>query len=117
MNKFIKRACFFTRLKVFLYYTGYWLLFAVVFAVMFVLFAAAAVGIPFGVMLVIYGAVGLFLKEDVIITRLAPPVLLFGGLSLVFLAAACGLVAVKFGFFVSRRFLVVKRRCDRLRDW
>lgn len=107
----------FTRLKVFLYYTGYWFLFAVVFAVMFVLLAAAAVGVPFGIMLVIFGAAGSVLKEDVIVTRLAPPVLLFGGLALAFLTAACGLIAVKLGFFVSRRFLVVKRRCDRLRDW
>lgn len=113
----MKKGVLFTRLKVFLYYTGYWLLFSVVFAVMFVLLAVAAAGIPFGVMLVIYGAAGLIVKEDVIITRLAPPVLLFGGLALVFAAAACGLVAVKLGFFVSRRFLVVKRRCDRLREW
>lgn len=117
MNKFMKRSVLFTRSKVFLYYTGYWLLFVAVFAVMFVLLAAAAAGIPFGVMLVIYGTAGLVLKEDVIITQLAPPVMLFGGLSLMFLAAACGFIAVKFGFFVSRRFLAVKRRCDRLRNW
>lgn len=84
---------------------------------MFVLLAAAAVGLPFGVMMVIFGAAGMALKEDVILTRLAPPVLLFGGFALAFLAAACGLAAVKLGFFVSRRFLVIKRRCDRLRDW
>lgn len=99
-----------------MYYTGYWLLFAVVFAVMFILLTAAATGIPFGVMLVIYGVAGLVLKEDVILTQLAPPVLLLGGLALAFLAAACGLFAVKLGYFVSRRFLIVKRRCDRLRD-
>ena len=105
------------KLKVFLNYVGYWLLFAVLFAVMFVLFVIAAVGIPFGVMLLIFGAAALLFNEDLIITELAPPFMLFGGLSLIFLSAAFGLLAVKLGYFVSRRFLVIKRRCDRLRDW
>ena len=105
------------RFKVFLYYAGYWLLFAVIFAVMFALLVIAAAGIPFGVMLVIFGTAALVFKEDLIITELAPPFMLFGGLSLMFLAAACGLVAVKLGYFISRRFLKIKRRCDKLRDW
>lgn len=105
------------RFKVFLYYTGYWILFALIFSVMFALLVTAAAGIPFGVMLVIFGAAALIFKEDLIITELAPPCMLFGGLALMFAAAVCGLVAVKLGFFVSRRFLAVKRRCDRLRDW
>lgn len=106
-----------TRFKVFLNYLLYWFLFSVVFLVMFVLLAAAAAGIPFGIMLVIYGSASLILNENLIITELAPPVMLFGGLSMIFFTAACGLIAVKLGFFVSRRFLKVKRRCDRLRDW
>lgn len=105
------------KFKVFLYYTGYWLFFAVTFAVMFVLLMIAAVGIPFGVMLLIFGAAALVFKEDLIITELAPQLMLFGGLSLIFLSAAFGLFAVKLGFFVSRRFLRLKRRCDRLRNW
>lgn len=105
------------KFKVFLYYTGYWLFFAIVFVVMFALFVVAAVGIPFGVMLLIFGTAALVFKEDMIITELAPPFMLFGGLSLMFLSAACGLFAVKLGYFVSRRFLRVKRRCDKLREW
>ena len=105
------------KFKVFLNYAGYWLLFAVLFAVMFVLFVVVAVGIPFGVMLLIFGAAALLFNEDLIITELAPPFMLFGGLSLIFISAAFGLLAVKLGYFVSRRFLVIKRRCDRLRDW
>ena len=105
------------KFKVFLNYAGYWLLFAVLFAVMFVLFVVVAVGIPFGVMLLIFGAAALLFNEDLIITELAPPFMLFGGLSLILLSAAFGLLAVKLGYFVSRRFLVIKRRCDRLRDW
>lgn len=105
------------RYKVFWIYCGFWLAFAVVFVVMFALLAIAAVGIPFGVMLTIFGAAALLFKEELIITELAPPFMLFGGLSLIFLAAVCGLVAVKLGFIVSRRFLKIKRRCDRLRDW
>lgn len=105
------------KFKVFLYYTCFWLVFAVIFAVMFVLFIITAVGIPFGVMLMIFGSAALIFKEDLIITELAPQLMLFGGLSLMFLSAASGLFAAKLGFFVSRRFLKIKRRCDRLREW
>lgn len=105
------------KFKVFLYYASFWLFFAIIFAVMFVLLVIAAAGIPFGVMLLIFGTAALIFKEDLIITELAPPFMLFGGLSLMFLSAACGLIAVKLGYFVSRRFLIVKRRCDRLREW
>ena len=105
------------RFKVFLHYMCFWLVFAIFFSVMFVLLVIAAVGIPFGVMLLIFGTAAQIFKEDLIITELAPPLMLFGGLSMMFLSAACGLIAVKLGFFVSRRFLKVKRRCDKLRDW
>ena len=105
------------KFKVFLYYTCFWLFFAVIFVVMFALLIIAAVGIPFGVMLIIFGTAALIFKEDLIITELAPPFMLFGGFSLMFLSAACGLVAVKLGYFVSRRFLRIKRRCDKLREW
>ena len=103
------------KFKIFLYYTGYWIVFALIFAVMFALLVTAAAGIPFCVMLVIYGAAALIFKEDLIITELAAPCMLFGGLAVIFLTAACGLAAVKLGYFVSRRFLKVRRRCERLR--
>ena len=98
-------------------YCGFWIAFAVVFAVMFALFLTAAAGIPFGVMLVIFGTAASIFNEDLIITELAPRFMLFGGLAMIFLAAACGLIAVKLGFFISRRFVRVKRRCDKLRNW
>ena len=105
------------RFRVFLIYCGFWIAFAVVFAVMFALFLTAAAGIPFGVMLVIFGTAASIFNEDLIITELAPRFMLFGGLAMIFLAAACGLIAVKLGFFISRRFVRVKRRCDKLRNW
>lgn len=103
------------KFKIFLCYTGYWIAFALTFTVMFALLTTAAAGIPFGVMLVIYGTAALIFKEDLIITELAAPCMLFGGLAAIFLTAACGFAAVKLGFLVSRRFLKVRRRCDRLR--
>lgn len=105
------------RIRVFLIYCGFWIAFAVVFAVMFALLFVAAAGIPFGVMLVIFGTAASVFKEDLIITELAPRFMLFGGLALMFASAACGFIAVKLGYFISRRFLWIKRRCDRLRDW
>lgn len=112
-----KMGCGSVRLRVFLIYCGFWIGFAIVFAVMFALLVAAAAGVPLGVMLVIFGTASSIFNEDLIITELAPRFMLFGGLSMIFLAAACGLIAVKLGFFISRRFIRVKRRCDKLRDW
>lgn len=109
--------CILARFKVILYYTWFWIVFAVIFAVMFALFVALAMGIPFGVMLMIFGTAALVFKEELIITELAPVSMLLGGISLIFLAAACGLFAVKLGFLISKRFIGIKRRCDRLRDW
>lgn len=106
-----------TGFKVFLYYTAYWIVFAVNFVVMFALLVVAAAGIPFGVMLIIFGTAALIFKEELIITELSPWSMLFGGIALIFLSAACGLFAVKLGYIVSRRFIRIKRRCDRLRDW
>lgn len=103
-----------TRFKVFVHYTCYWLVFALTFAVMFALLLAAAVGIPFGVMLLIFG-IAASVGGELVITELAPRFMMFGGPAVIFLSAACGLVAVKLGFVIARRFLKVKRRCDRLR--
>lgn len=111
-----KMGCLSVKLRVFFIYCGFWLAFAIVFAVMFVLLFAAAAGVPFGVMLVIFGTAASVFKEDLIITELAPRFMLFGGLAMIFGTAACGLIAVKLGYFISRRFLWIKRRCDRLRD-
>lgn len=104
------------RFKVFLHYTCYWLVFALTFAVMFALLLVAAAGIPFGVMLLIFGIAASVFNEELIITELAPRFMLFGGPAVIFMSAACGLVAVKLGFIIARRFLKVKRFCDRLRD-
>ena len=109
-------GCLSVRVRVFLIYCGFWLAFAVVFAVMFALLFTAAAGIPFGVMLVIFGTAASVFKEDLIITELAPRFMLFGGLAMIFTTAAFGLIAVKLGYFISRRFLWIRRRCDRLRD-
>lgn len=105
------------KIKVMLYYTGFFLIFAVVFALMFALLTAAVIGIPFGVMLAVFGIAILAFNADFVMTELAPELMLFGGLSGAFLAAFLGFSAIKFGFAVSRLFLKVKRRCDRLRNW
>lgn len=105
------------KFKVFLHYLRYWLIFVAIFSLMFVLFLITAVGIPFGVMMTIFGAAALMFNEELIITELAPPFMLFGGLAMICFSVACGLVAVKLGYFVSRRFIRTKRHCDRLRNW
>lgn len=105
------------RIKVWLLYCGFALLFAVVFCVMLVLLVAAVIGIPLGVIMSIFGVAMLLFKVNFIITRLAPEILLFGGAAGAFAAAFCGLAAVKAGFAVSRLFVSVRRHCDRLRGW
>lgn len=109
-------GCLSVRVRIFFIYCGFWIAFAIVFAVMFALLFTAAAGVPFGVMLVIFGTAASVFKEDLIITELAPRFMLFGGLAMIFVTAACGLIAVKLGYFISRRFLWIRRRCDRLKE-
>lgn len=105
------------KIKVFLYYTGFWIIFAAVFAAMFAMLVAAVMGVPFGVMLSIFGVAVLVFRADFVISELSPHLMLFGGLTGAFFAAFLGLLAVKLGYAVSRLFLRIKRRCDRLREW
>lgn len=107
----------FNRIKVWGIYSGYLLLFLAAFALMLALLVIAAVGIPAGAMLGIFGIAVMIFKADFIITELAPQLMLFGGLAVAFASAFCGLIAVKTGFVISRLFLRIKRRCDRLRGW
>ncbi len=103
--------------KVFMQYFAFWLMFVPVFCLMFVMLLTAVFVVPFGVMMAVLGIAVIMFKAKFVITELAPPVMLFGGLSGACFAAFLGLFAVKLGFCVSRRFLIVKRRCDRLRGW
>lgn len=105
------------RVKVWCLYTLYALLFAAVFAVMLVLLTAAVTGIPAGLLVSIFGVAVMLFDAEFIVTELSPTLMLFGGLSGAFLAAFLGLVAVKAGFMISRLFVRVKRRCDKLRGW
>lgn len=105
------------RAKVWLLYSGYAVLFAAVFAVMLALLTVAAVGVPGGLLLTFFGAAVTLFDADFVITQLAPQFMLFGGLSAACASAMCGFAAVKAGILVSRLFLRVKRRCDRLRGW
>ena len=86
------------------------------FAVMFVLLTAAVMGIPSGVMLSVLGLAILMFKADFVITELAPELMLFGGLSGAFLAAFLGTSAVKLGYLVSKLFLKLRRRRERLAE-
>lgn len=106
-----------TGFKVILRYTVFWIEFAITVAVMLALLTAAVIGIPAGTMMAVFGIAVLMFKADFVITELAPQVMLFGGLSAGFFAAALGLIAVKLGFFISRHFVRVRRRCDKLRGW
>lgn len=84
---------------------------------MLVMLTTAIIGVPLGVMMAVFGVAISMFKADFIITELAPQVMLFGGLSGGFFAAALGLVAVKMGFFISRVFVRLRRKCDKLRGW
>lgn len=105
------------RFKTALIMTAYAVVFAVVFALMFLLLFAAAVGVPAGLMMGFLGAVTLLFKADFVMTGIAPEVMTFGGISAAAAAAFLGLLAVKAGFAVSRAFVRMKKRCDRLRGW
>lgn len=104
------------RFKIFLRYTAFWLFFAVCFAIMFVFLAAAVMGITTGVMLAVLGIAIIMFKASFIISRLAPELMLFGGLCGAFFTAFLGVCAIKIGFGVSKLFIKVKRRCDKLRE-
>lgn len=105
------------RVKVWLLYAAYSVLFAVVFAVMFLLLMFAVTGVPTGLLFSIFGIAMIMFKADFVITRLAPEIMLFGGLSLAFTALFCGLIAVRAGMLTARLFMRIKRRCDKLRGW
>ncbi len=105
------------RLKVRLIYFGFSLLFAAVFIFMWALLMICAAGIPCGILMSVFGAAVLLFDADFIITALSPTFMLFGGLSLAFVGAFCGLTAVKIGFLISRLFIRIKRHCDILRGW
>ena len=92
-------------------------MYAFVFALMFLLLSAAVVGVPAGLILGFFGAATVLFKADFVITGVAPELLAFGGVAAAAAAAFLGLLAVKAGFAVSRLFIKVKKRCDRLRGW
>ncbi len=96
-------------------YAGFWTLFAVNFAVMFILLMMCALGVPSGIMIAVLGALVIIFKADFVITAIAPQTMLFGGISAVFASAFVGLLAVKMGFGISRLFVKVRRKCERLK--
>lgn len=105
------------KIKVFLYYTGFWILFSISFAAMFGMLVCAVVGIPFGLMMAVFGVAVLVFRADFVISELSPELMLSIGLAGAFFTSFLGLLAVKLGYWLSRLFLKIKRRCDRLRDW
>ncbi len=105
------------RVKVRCLYTSYALLFAAVFVVMLTLLTVSVIGMPAGLLTGIFGFAVLLFDVSFIVTDLSPTLLLFGGLSGAFLSAFLGLVAVKAGFLISRLFVRIKQRCDKLRGW
>ncbi len=105
------------KLKVVAFYTGFWIIFTIAFAVMFIMLAACVVGIPFGILVTVLGLAVMLFDADFVLTQLAPQIMLFGGLAAALFAAFLGAAAVKLGFVVSRLFLRIRRRCDALRKW
>ncbi len=102
------------RLKIFLRYTVFSLIFVICFAVMFVFLLAAVMGITAGALLAVLGTAMVMFKADFIITELAPELMLFLGLTGMFFTAFLGLLAVKLGYIVSRLFVKTRRKCERL---
>ena len=109
MNDFV------IRLGIALRYIGFFLLFIICFAVMFVFLVSAVVGITAGLMLAVLGIAMIMFKADFIITALAPEIMLFGGLAAAFFTAFLGLVAVKMGYWICRLFVKLERKCASLR--
>lgn len=91
-------------------YTGFWTLWLIVFAVMFVLLTVAVVGIPSGIMMSGLGLIILLFKADFVITELAPEIMLFGGAAAAFFSAFLGALAVKLGFRISHLFVRIRKR-------
>ncbi len=105
------------RLKVWAIYFAYALIFLPVFAVMLCILTAALVLIPLGIFSAIMGALLVAFDLPFVVTELSPLLMLLGGAFVTFASAFFGFVAVKLGFLVSRLFLFLRRRCDRLRGW
>lgn len=105
------------RVKVWGIYSAYSILFAAVFAAMLAVLTASVAALPAGLLFAVLGAVMLVFDVSFVLTELSPFIMLFGGLFAACAAVVCGLLAVKAGFGVSRLFLVLRRRCDRLRGW
>lgn len=104
------------RLGIALRYAGFFLIFIVSFAVMFVFLVSAVTGITAGIMLAVLGIAMIMFKADFIITALAPEIMLFGGLAGAFFTAFLGLLAVKIGYCVSKLFVKIGQKCERLKD-
>ncbi len=104
-------------LKILALKIGWLLVFLAVFAVMLALLAAAAFGVPAGLMLFVLGfAVKLF-SAQFIVSSLSPELMLFGGLAAACGSLFCGFLAVKAGFMVSRLYVRIRRKTDLLRGW
>lgn len=110
--KFIKS----TECKVTLRYACFWTAFAVCFAVMFAILFVAVIGVTFGVIMTTFGTAVLLFHADFIISGIAPEIMLFGGLTAVFVSGFLGMLAVKLGYIVSRFFLRTRRSCEKLRE-
>lgn len=102
--------------KIFFCFAWFWTVFAVCFALMFVMLFAAVIGATFGVIMAIFGTGVLLFRADFIISGIAPEIMLFGGLTMVFLSLFLGMAAVKIGFLVSRFFLRTRHHCDIMQE-
>lgn len=105
-----------TECKVTLRYFCFCTVFALCFAVMFAILLVAVIGVTFGVIMTTFGTAVLLFHADFIISGIAPEIMLFGGLTAVFVSGFLGMLAVKLGYIVSRFFLRTRRSCEKLRE-
>ncbi len=105
-----------TECKIFFHFLCFRIVFVLCFAVMFAMLFAAVIGVTFGVIMAIFGTAVLLFRADFIISGVAPEIMLFGGMTAVFLSLFLGMFAVKLGFIVSRYYLRTRRHCEHLRE-
>ena len=106
-----------SRIKVFVAYSAYAILFVIVFVIMLSSITAAVVCIPFGLFLGLVGGVMMLFDTSFILTELAPEIMLFGGLFGACFSAFLGFASVKMGIGAAVIFSKVRRYCDRIRGW
>ena len=105
------------RIRVWCVYFAYAVIFVIVFVIILCGITLAVICIPSGLFLGLVGGAMLIFDTSFVLTRLAPEIMLFGGLFSACFTAFIGFVCVKLGLFSAHLFDKVRRYCDRVRGW